>query len=98
MVYAATNAIAAPIEPAMPRCRIGVEGTNSKLMKPRNMQVLLQNDGATVCFTASHTATRPSTFRSSRIRFQLKVRKTIGESVITNTMVDRLAVRGPIGM
>src|SRR5215813_8522431 len=98
MVYAATNAIAAPIEPAMPRWRIGVDGTSRRLMKPRNMQVLLQNDGATVCFTASQTAARPSVLRSSRIPFQLKVRKTIGESVITNTIVDRFAVSGPVGM
>src|SRR5438552_3710994 len=81
-----------------PRCRIGVDGTKSRLIKPRNMHVLLQNDGATVCLTASSTAVCPSALRSPRILFQLKVRKTIGERVITKTIVDRLAVSGPIGM
>ena len=98
MAYAARNAIVAPIAPAIPRWRIGVDGTSSRLMNPRNMQVLLQNEGVTVCFTASHTGPLPSACRSPRIRFQLKVRKTIGESVITNTMVERLAVSGPMGI
>src|SRR5947208_13289900 len=55
-VYAAVNAIAAPTAPAVPRCFIGVEATNRRLMKPSNMQTALQNDGATVSFTALHTA------------------------------------------
>src|SRR5437868_5053399 len=88
----------APTAPALPRCFIGVEGTSNRLMKPRNMHTALQNDGAMVRFTALHTAARPSASLSQRMRFQLNVRNTIGESVITNTMVDRLAVNGPIGM
>src|SRR5438132_14317563 len=36
--YADAKAIAAPIEPEIPRRRIGVEATISRLMTPRNMQ------------------------------------------------------------
>src|SRR5919109_4996911 len=97
MAYAEANAMLAPIAPAIPRFFIGVEGTNIRLINPRNMQTALQNDGATVRLTAAHTAARPSASFCWRMRFQLNVRNTIGESVMTNTMVDRLAVRGPNG-
>ena len=90
--------MAAPIAPAMPRFFMGVEGTNSRLIKPRNMHRALQNEGAAVRFTALHTAPSPSPCRSSRMRFQLKVRNTIGESVMTKTIVERLAVSGPMGI
>ena len=88
----------APMAPAMPRYFIGVEGTNSRLIKPRNMHIALQNEGAAVRFTAFHTAPNPCACRSSRMRFQLKVKNTIGESVMTKTIVERLAVSGPMGI
>src|SRR5437868_2004065 len=97
-VYAAVNATAAPTAPAVPKCFIGVDGTNHRLMKPSNMHTALQNDGATVSFTALHTAAYLTDVCCSRILFQLKVRNTIGERVITNTMVERFAVTGPIGI
>ena len=60
--------------------------------------MLLQNDGVTVLLIASHTASRPSAPPPVRMACQLNVRNTIGDSVITNTIVERFAVRGPIGM
>src|SRR3990167_8279024 len=85
--------------PDIPSSRKGLAGTKRRLKNHISVVAMLQKEGISVMCMAFLTAEYWDVPASFLCRFfQLKVRKTQCEMVITKTMVARLAVRMPILM